>query len=780
MPSIVSRLIHDAPLTAVAFGATADQLLVGGADGTVRVWDLLSGQARTSDTGSISAVSWLRPLESAGILAVQRGSVEYTGYVAWGESGRAVLLGGATGSVTRALTSKVETPTCATIDSTGRWVVLGGEYSRRGEIYTGSFIFGTPNGCLAILSLADRSAPPEKPPRGRPPEGAGRFMECPAAVQSTATLSVIFVDADRIRSVHADGTVVDWRLAAASERSVWKIPDCTSGILTAGLSADGALVATGFDGRFQVRGVPDGNLRLQRSRPGRLRPTSFSFDSSGRIVVAGWDDGRVDCHDLEQGAMRWEMPLATKPIRAVAVSPDGQRVAAVGDDGTASVVDLGADVRVSGASSTPREFLLGAERVAVVQGRPARLRRAVLERAESVVGEVTACCLVPGTDMMALGTASGELRLLSRSGGDGRVLIARPQSVRDQKPVSFLGASPDGSFLVSRGAEGRTFHPLRDVGEPTGMGSTSATVRSAAGRPEDAVVSLFQPPGIPRGASGDTKDARLLAADPGVTPDGRYRASAGEFQGHSRHGDGWLTQWVVVRPCNDERPTASWNNKGPPARVVGPQFLGDGRTVLWAWGRVVHLASPTEAVSELLMPTPVTALAATDDGELLLVGCGDGGTYLRSRNGETLRFLAGRCSAVTALAIARDSDAVAVGFYNGGADIWRLEWDSEKRFDARCTMSAAFFDDGPGPNSHYDLLLTVEVTASDTGSKRTAQVVAGRVQGACISFSPEARVVGISDDGRFVELEIRRPRDLRTTLTVDMADGRIVQRNDVT
>ncbi|MGH7297370.1 MAG: WD40 repeat domain-containing protein [Polyangiaceae bacterium] len=66
----------------------------------------------------------------------------------------------------------------------------------------------------------------------------------------------------------------------------------------------------------------------------------FSFD--GLRLIAGGSDGRTCAWEIASGAIIWSMPTASRKwIRSIAFSPDGETLAAAGDDGVITIRGTG-------------------------------------------------------------------------------------------------------------------------------------------------------------------------------------------------------------------------------------------------------------------------------------------------------------------------------------------------------------------------------------------------------------------------------------------------------
>lgn len=99
-----------------------------------------------------------------------------------------------------------------------------------------------------------------------------------------------------------------------------------------------------------------------------------------------------------------------------------------------------------------------------------------------------------------------------------------------------------------------------------------------------------------------------------------------------------------------------------------------------------------------------------------------------------------------------------------------------------CSAGSFFFDDGNGPNHHFDFHVVLEV-AADGSPVRRLHVDVGRLPGAVSTQFPEAFVEGPAIDGRFVTVRFVAAtmgrtgtrHELSLRLQIDLTDGRIVR-----
>ncbi|KAK7948724.1 WD40/YVTN repeat-like-containing domain protein [Apiospora aurea] len=163
-------------------------------------------------------------------------------------------------------------------------------------------------------------------------------------------------------AVSRDGKVAA-SIGFAGELKTWKVSDTGSGdwepyvdVANGGetngeawalaLSEDGSVLATTtHSGRVNVWLLRDGSSQLaQQFEPGSVVTSAFgmSIDIShdGKYTATGHENGAVYIYNNETGRIVYQLPGLAKPVRAVAFSPAGTKLAAAGDSMTIELYDL--------------------------------------------------------------------------------------------------------------------------------------------------------------------------------------------------------------------------------------------------------------------------------------------------------------------------------------------------------------------------------------------------------------------------------------------------------
>ncbi|GAP91033.1 putative meiotic recombination protein rec14 [Rosellinia necatrix] len=156
-------------------------------------------------------------------------------------------------------------------------------------------------------------------------------------------------------SVGFGGEVKIWKVSESGEWASFGEIDATkkpehgkggAGELWAvALSEDGQyLASTTYDGRINVWDLlGDRGVTLREYETSSAGPGSFGLcvdmSRNGKYTASGHQSGAVYVFNNDTGRLQYSLPGLVKPVRAVAFSPAGTRLAAAGDSGIIAIYD---------------------------------------------------------------------------------------------------------------------------------------------------------------------------------------------------------------------------------------------------------------------------------------------------------------------------------------------------------------------------------------------------------------------------------------------------------
>jgi WD40 repeat protein len=281
---------HDGWVPAVAVSADGTRAVTGGADGTVRVWDLTTGreQAQFTQGGQVPAVAV---------------SADGTRAVTGGLDGTVRVWDLAAGREQAQLTGHDGPVSSVSASADGTRAVTGGH-----------------DGTVRVWDLTTG--------REQVQLTGHRLDVWSVAVSADATRAVSIGDFDAVRV---------WDLAAGREQA--RLTGHDGMVRAVAISADGTRAVTGGrDGMVRVWDLAAGREQAQFVHGGEVSAVALSADGT-RAVTGNSFDGTVRVWDLATGRELAQL-VGGVDVSAVAVSADGTRAVIGGHAGAVRVWDL--------------------------------------------------------------------------------------------------------------------------------------------------------------------------------------------------------------------------------------------------------------------------------------------------------------------------------------------------------------------------------------------------------------------------------------------------------
>ena len=517
---------------------------------------------------------------------------------------------------------------------------------------------------------------------------------------------------DRVATVGVDGSAKVWE--RRSGQAIFTVP-ASEQVSAAALSPEGRMLATGATDQVILRDGRGELLRTLTAPIGKI--TSILFSADGTLLAAAGDGGSCQVWRAPSGTeVARLLPLDAsgaidaQPVRQIAISPDGGRLATATEDGAGRIYDitsgklqvtLSSDAAAIGSvghgniaqaiafSPDGKRLITGSwDRTAMIwdaaTGRPLIALRGHTDKITGVA--------FAGPSRAITSSADGTARIWEIGAGSGEETLAFPAS---QAPLFKVVYSPDGKRIASAAGDGtaRTWDAHTGAAGlvlPHADGA-AVSVTSVAFGGDGARMSTTGTDGKVRvwdATSGKPIGEPLTypkeAMDAAFSPDGRQLAAAG---------------WdPIIRIWNVGTAATPRDLKGSPPGYTGVVFNASGSMLaasglnhvsqLWdlASGSAKTLAGQSDRV---------LAIAFSPSGDLIATASADSTVALwDAHSAALLRKLTGHSTWVRSVAFSADGRRLLTAGRDGFVKLWDVASGYELlTIDARSgPLTSAAFD----------------------------------------------------------------------------------------
>ncbi|KAE9393161.1 WD40 repeat-like protein [Gymnopus androsaceus JB14] len=347
-PANFMTIQHGSKVQCTAISPNGKQIVSGGKDGTVRVWEAISGEQTKELTGHQGGV-WsvaFSPVGEQIVTGGNDGSVrvwnaasgeqvkELIGHqdrvqsVAFSPEGKQIVSGGDDGTVRLwDLASEVQVKWLTGHQGWVRSVAFSPEGKH--------IVSGGNDGTVQVWDAA-----------------SGEQVKVLIGHQGRVQFAAFSPESKQIVSGGDDSTVHIWNLASGEQ--VRELTGHRGWVRSAAFSPEGEQIVSGGD---------DCTVRIWNARTGeqikeltghQARVQSVAFLPEGKQIVSGGDDSTLQIWDLASGEQIKELKGHQGWVRSVAFSPEGKQIISGGDDGSVWMWDVASGEQLKKCASHKR------------------------------------------------------------------------------------------------------------------------------------------------------------------------------------------------------------------------------------------------------------------------------------------------------------------------------------------------------------------------------------------------------------------------------------------
>lgn len=557
---------HKNWIKSLAISRNGEKLASGSNDRTVRVWNVSSGREMLTLNGHDGPVEVL--LFSPDDRWLVSGSTDATIRVWDSLSGREIQrLAGHTSVITAlAFSPDGKTLASGSADNTIKlWDTAGWSLARTltkypKRITTLSFSLsgqrlasGSVDGTILLWEIA----------RGRDRLTMKRT--------SAAVLATAFVTEEELVSASADGTNVSWDLVTGKERNVAAADPGVEESIFASFSRDGVMVASSNGSRsVELKSAATGNL-LQRLESHSASFYSVAFSRDGRWLASGANDRTIRLWQMATGRELPKLSGHAGWVRSIAFSPDSRLLASGSNSGEVKLWDVNSanetysvlynQEQIHSVAFSPNGKWLAAsgtgQKVHLVDMATRELRNLTGHS-----GEITSVAFLPDSSLIASGSTDKTVRLWNPVTG---IVVKTLAALNDQ--VNAIAFSADGTILAAGTADNRVTLFNLQTGETRALSGHTGEILALAFSPDghwlasgstDETVKLWDPAGAREvrtlmGAAGEvntvafSNDSRWIISGNGAGSMIVWNAPTGSLAAHMISVPG-RNDWLVATP----------------------------------------------------------------------------------------------------------------------------------------------------------------------------------------------------------------------------------------